>query len=38
MKTHADLLVVALRQDIILIEQPAKKITERSPRALLGVK
>jgi Universal stress protein family len=32
------LLVVGLRQDTLLIEQPAKKIAERSPCALLGVR
>jgi nucleotide-binding universal stress UspA family protein len=36
-KHHADLLVVGLRQDTLLIEQPAKKIAARSPCALLGV-
>jgi nucleotide-binding universal stress UspA family protein len=35
---HADLLVVGLRQDTLLIEQPAKKIAARSPCALLGVR
>jgi nucleotide-binding universal stress UspA family protein len=37
-KYHADLLVVGLRQDTLLIEQPAKKIAARSPCALLGVR
>ena len=37
-KNHADLLVVGLRQDTLLIEQPAKKIAARSPCALLGVR
>jgi len=37
-KNHADLLVVGLRQDTFLIEQPAKKIAARSPCALLGVR
>jgi nucleotide-binding universal stress UspA family protein len=37
-KNHADLLVVGLRQDTLLIEQPAKTIAARSPCALLGVR
>jgi nucleotide-binding universal stress UspA family protein len=37
-KNHADLLVVGLRQDTFLIEQPAKKNAARSPCALLGVR
>jgi nucleotide-binding universal stress UspA family protein len=37
-KNHADLLVVGLRQDTLLIDQPAKKIAARSPCALLGVR
>jgi len=37
-KNYADLLVVGLRPDTLLIEQPAKKIAARSPCALLGVR
>ena len=37
-KNDADLLVVGLRQDTFLIEQPAKKNAARSPCALLGVR
>jgi len=37
-KNHADLLVVGLGQEIIPIEQRAKKIAARSPCALLGVR
>jgi nucleotide-binding universal stress UspA family protein len=37
-KNHADLLVVGLRQDTLLIGQPAREIAARSPCALLGVR
>jgi nucleotide-binding universal stress UspA family protein len=37
-KTHADLLVVGLRQHTLLMEQPAKEIAAHSPCALLGVR
>jgi nucleotide-binding universal stress UspA family protein len=37
-KNHADLLVVSLRQDTLLIGQPAREIAARSPCALLGVR
>jgi nucleotide-binding universal stress UspA family protein len=37
-RNRADLLVVGLRQDTLLIDQPAKEIAARSPCALLCVR